>query len=71
MMQAGRPFGMTTFDDHIIGLYEQGLITQETALAYASNKAVAGRGIDRVKSARGEATTDIKDLEIDRAYRKS
>jgi len=70
MMQAGKPFGMTTFDDHIISLYEQGLITQDTALAYASNKAVAGRGIDKVKSARGEATTDIKDLEIDRAYHK-
>jgi twitching motility protein PilT len=70
MMQSGRPFGMTTFDDYIIGLYEQGLITQETALSYASNKAVAGRGIDKVKSARGEATTDIKDLEIDRGYGK-
>ncbi len=70
MMQSGKPFGMTTFDDHIIGLYEQGLITQDTALAYASNKAVAGRGIDKVKSARGEATTDIKDLEIDRTYNK-
>lgn len=70
MMQAGRPFGMTTFDDYIIGLYEQGLITQDTALAYASNKAVAGRGIDKVKSARGESTTDIKDLEIDRKYNK-
>ena len=68
MMQTGRPFGMTTFDDHIIGLYEQGLISQETALAYASNKAVAGRGIDKVKSSRGESTTDIKDLEIDRKY---
>jgi twitching motility protein PilT len=71
MMQAGRPFGMTTFDDYIIGLYEQGLITQDTALAYASNKAVAGRGIDKVKSARGESTTDIKDLEIDRKYHKT
>jgi len=70
MMQAGRPFGMTTFDDYIIGLYEQGLITQDTALAFASNKAVAGRGIDKVKSARGESTTDIKDLEIDRKYHK-
>jgi twitching motility protein PilT len=70
MMQAGKPFGMTTFDDYIVGLYEQGLITQDTAMAYCSNKAVAGRGIDKVKSARGEATTDIKDLEIDRAYHK-
>lgn len=68
MMQAGRPFGMTTFDDYIIGLYEQGVITQETALAYSSQKAFVSRGIDKVKSARGEATTDIKDLELDRSY---
>jgi twitching motility protein PilT len=70
MMQAGRPFGMLTFDDHIVEIYEQGLITQETALAYASHKAVTSRGIDRVKSARGEATTDIRDLELDRGYHK-
>lgn len=70
MMQAGRPFGMLTFDEHIVELYEQGLVTQETALSYASHKAAASRGIDRVKSARGEATTDIKDLELDRGYGK-
>jgi twitching motility protein PilT len=71
MMEAGKPFGMTTFDDYIINLYQQGLVTEETSLAYASNKAVASRGIDRVKSSRGESTTDIKDLEIDRKYGKS
>lgn len=71
MMQDGKPFGMTTFDDYIVGLYEQGVITEETAMAYASNKAITGRGIDKVKSARGEATTDIKDLEIDRGYNQS
>lgn len=71
IMQTGRPFGMTTFDDHIVNLYEQGLITQETALAYASHKGVAGRGIDSVKSARGEATSDIDHLEIDRTYDKT
>ncbi len=71
IMQAGRAFGMTTFDDYIVKLYEQGLITQETALAYASRKGVVGRGIDSVKSARGEATTDIEQLEIDSDYDKS
>ncbi|MBA3029504.1 MAG: PilT/PilU family type 4a pilus ATPase [Proteobacteria bacterium] len=71
MMQAGKTFGMTTFDDYIIGLFEQGLITQETALAYSSRKGVVGRGIDLVKSARGEATTDIEELEIDKEYDKS
>jgi twitching motility protein PilT len=70
IMQAGKPFGMTTFDEHIVGLYEQGLITQDTALAYASHKGITGRGIDSVKSARGEATTDIDNLEIDRSWDK-
>jgi twitching motility protein PilT len=70
-MDAGVPFGMMTFDRHIIGLYEQGLITQETALAYASHRGIVGRGIDMVKSSRGEATTDIDNLEIDLNYEKS
>jgi twitching motility protein PilT len=71
IMQAGKPFGMTTFDDYIIGLYEQGLITQETAMAYASHKGIVGRGVDSVKSARGEKTTDIENLEVDLGYAKS
>jgi twitching motility protein PilT len=69
IMQAGKAFGMTTFDEHIIGLYEQGLITEATSLAYASRRGIVGRGIDSIKSARGEATTDIEKLEIDRGYK--
>jgi len=68
IMQAGNAFGMTTFDDYIIGLYEKGLITEETALAYASRRGIVGRGIDKVKSSRGEATTDIENLEMDAKY---
>jgi len=71
IMEAANAFGMITFDQHIVGLFEQGLITQETALAYCSHKGVVGRGIDSIKSARGEATTDIANLEIDRNYAKS
>jgi twitching motility protein PilT len=71
IMEAGKPFGMTTFDDYIIHLYELGIITQETALAYCSRKGVVGRGIDSVKSARGETTTDIERLEIDKEYSKT
>ena len=71
IMEAGEAFGMTTFDKHIVGLYEQGLVTQATALAYASRRGIVGRGIDMVKSARGEATTDIEKLEIDREYEKN
>ncbi len=71
IMETSNAFGMITFDQHIIGLYEQGLITQDTALAYCSHRGVVGRGIDSIKSARGEATTDIGKLEIDRGYAKS
>ena len=70
IMQAGKAFGMTTFDDYIVGMYEKGLITEETALAYSSRKGIVGRGIDKVKSSRGEATTDIDDLEMDAKYGK-
>jgi twitching motility protein PilT len=69
IMQAGQAFGMTTFDRHIIDLYEHGLITEETALAFASRRGIVGRGIDSLKSARGEATSDIDKLELDRSYR--
>ena len=71
MMETGTAFGMTTFDRHIISLYEQGLITEETAMAYASRRGIVGRGIDSLKSSRGEATTDIEKLEIDRSYRRT
>ena len=71
IMEASNAFGMITFDQHIVGLFEQGLIAQETALGYCSHKGVVGRGIDSIKSARGEATTDIGNLEIDRNYAKS
>jgi len=68
IIEAGEAFGMMTFDRRIIGLYEKGLITEETAMAYASRKGVVGRGIDMIKSARGEKTTDIEELEVDKGY---
>ncbi len=70
IMDAGEAFGMTTFDNYIIGLYEKGLITESTALTYASRRAIVGRGIDAVKNARGETTTDIDELKLDHQYRK-
>ena len=71
IMEASNAFGMITFDQHIVGLFEQGLISQETALGYCSHKGIVGRGIDSIKSARGETTTDIGNLELDRNYAKS
>ena len=71
IMESSNAFGMINFDQHLVSLYEEGQITQDTALAYASQKGIVGRGIDAIKSARGEATTDIEKLEIDRTYEKN
>ena len=71
IMQAGKAFGMLNFDDYIVNLYEEGHITEETAMAYASRKGMVGRGIDSLKSNRGETTTDIEELEVDMDYRKT
>jgi twitching motility protein PilT len=71
IMESSNAFGMTTFDQHLIGLFEEGQITQQTAMTYASQRGIVGRGIDAIKSSRGETTTDIEKLEIDRAYNKA
>jgi twitching motility protein PilT len=71
IIQAGKAFGMITFDDFIVELFSKGLVSEETAKAYASNKGIVGRGIDSVKSSKGQATTDLGKLEVDKDYRKS
>jgi len=70
VMEQSRPFGMMTFDQSIAELYQNGLITEETALSYASRKAIVGRAIDAVKSERGEKTTSIEGLKLDTDYSK-
>jgi len=71
IMEASGAFGMVTFDSHLVSLYEEGQITQETAMTFASQRGIVGRGIDAIKSSRGEKTTDIEKLEIDRTYNKA
>jgi twitching motility protein PilT len=68
IIQQGKAFGMITFDSFIVDLYEQGFITEETAKAYASNRSNVSRGVDSIKNARGEKTTDLGKLEVDRSY---
>lgn len=70
IIEQGEAFGMQTFDSAIIKLYEEGQITEETALAYASKKPIVGRGIDMIKAQRGEKTTPIEGLKMDKDYEK-
>jgi twitching motility protein PilT len=68
IIESSRPFGMMTFDQSIADLFRQGLVSEETAMSYASRKAIVGRAIDSIKSERGEKTTDIEGLALDDQY---
>jgi twitching motility protein PilT len=71
IIEAGEPFGMQTFDRGIIKLFKEGVIDEDTALAYASHKSIARRGIDDLKKLRGMVTSDIADLALDQEYGKN
>jgi len=62
IIEDGSALGMQTFDQHILELYEHGLVSEETAKVYASRKSAIGRGLDKIKAARGESTTGITGL---------
>jgi len=62
IIEDGLALGMQTFDQHILELYEHGLISEETAKVYSSRKSAIGRGLDKIKAARGEATSGITGL---------
>ena len=68
IIESNRAFGWRTFDDSILELFQEGQVSHDTAMAYASKKAIMRRGIDRIKAARGEKVTDIDGLEVDRGY---
>jgi len=71
VMERSKAFHMMTFDQCIAEHYENGLITEETAMAYSSRRSVMGRAIGAIKSARGEKTTTIEGLDVDRDYGKT
>ncbi len=58
-------FGMQTFDQHILELFKEGKINEETAFAYCSHKNVLSRTLDVVKRERGEETSELEGLAVD------
>jgi len=71
IITAGKAQDMISFDEYIISLYKKGHISEDIASSYASRKDIVGRGLDSIKSARGETTTNIDSLEIDHGYQGS
>jgi twitching motility protein PilT len=70
IIEAAEPFGMQTFDQSILKLFQDGVIDEDMALAYASRKSVARRGIDEAKKEWGMLTSDIEELALDQEYDK-
>jgi len=65
VLQDGFVSDMRTFDQHLLELYEQELITEESAISYSSRRSEIKRGLDTLKSARGERTSDIDGLHLE------
>lgn len=65
ILREGSALEMRTFDQHILELFSTGVITQETAFRYCSQRSEMGRGIDRIKSERGESTTSLSELSME------
>jgi len=70
IIEAAGSFGWKTFDMSMMELFEQGMITEETALLYCTNKGVVTRGIDKIEKARGEKTSELTGLSLDVEYGK-
>jgi twitching motility protein PilT len=70
IIEAAASFGWKTFDIAVLELFEQGLITEDTALLYCTNKGVVSRGIDKIKKSRGEVTSNLTGLSLDAGYGK-
>ena len=49
-----RPLGFQTFDQHILDLYNQKLISEETAKVFSSKKTIVSRGLDTIKAESGD-----------------
>src|SRR6266446_6525116 len=64
IIEASQPFGWRTFDFSCLEAYEQGKITEETALLYCTKRGPVTRGIDLIKKARGESTTTMSSLRM-------
>lgn len=67
MIQSMQPLGYQTFDQHILRLYRDGLISEETAKSYGSKKNIINRGVDSIKAEHGEATSTLDLLTLESA----
>jgi len=64
IIEASHPFGWRTFDHACLEAYEEGLITEETAMLYCTKRSVVSRGLDNTKKGRGEIISTAGSLRM-------
>lgn len=70
VLETSNTHGMNTFDQYLREMYVKGVVSEQAALAYCSDRSRMGQMLDRIKSERGEKVTDIEQLELDVDYGK-
>src|SRR5438128_6059059 len=64
IIEASYTFGWHTFDQACLDAFDQGLITEETAMLYCTKRGPVTRGLDNIKKKRGEMTTTLTNLQM-------
>ncbi|HXP60944.1 MAG TPA: PilT/PilU family type 4a pilus ATPase [Dongiaceae bacterium] len=64
IVEASQPFGWRTFDLSCLEAFEQGQITEETALLHCTKRGAVARGMDALKKARGDRATELQALRM-------
>ncbi|MDX1952161.1 MAG: PilT/PilU family type 4a pilus ATPase [Verrucomicrobiota bacterium] len=64
IIESSYTFGWRTFDQACLEAYDNGVISEETALLYCTKKGPVTRGIDNIKKRRGEMTTSLSGLQM-------
>ncbi len=64
IIEASETFGWKTFDRACIDAFDQGIISEESALLYCTKRGVVTRAIDNLKKLRGEAMNDYANLRM-------
>ncbi len=65
IIEQSETFGWSTFDQAIIKAFEQGKVTDESAILYASNKGKMSRFLDDAKKRMNLTQTDTSSLKLD------
>ena len=71
IIEASHPFGWRTFDHACLEAYEEGVITEETAMLYCTKRSVVSRGLDNTKKGRGELISTVGSLRMKSAPNES